>query len=107
MILKTIRNSDPKINMKLKISYIKPCVTSKNKIMAKIEVNKNIDIEKAQHRLKKEFNLKYDMEVGAIRFNHKKMAVLIFNSGEIIIRRAESEKLIFDTVKKINSLIFD
>ena len=75
--------------------------------MARIEIDRKIDIKSAQESLKKEFkDLRFDLEVGAIRFNYKKMALLIFSSGEIIIRRAETEKLIFDTVKRIVSLVF-
>jgi TATA-box binding protein (TBP) (component of TFIID and TFIIIB) len=90
-----------------KINFIKPCVTERGKKMAEAFLNvKKLNMDMLFETAKKAFSsVKYSKELGLIRITFNKKAVLIFDSGKVVIRRAENERDVIETVEKIAGLI--
>ena len=92
--------------MKLEIAQIRPCITDKDKIMAKAYLNREIDFVKAVKNLSSHFNfvVKSD-ELKAIKIEEAGSIILIFSNGEIVLRQMDSEKQIFEISRKIAELV--
>ena len=92
--------------MKIKITYVKPCITKKNRLAAEMKIDSKINIQEAYKNLRKSFaEIKYSKSLGAVKVSSGGGIALIFGTGEILIRRVKNEKEITELAKKITGAL--
>ncbi len=91
--------------MKLTI-YTKPCITEKDRIMANTTLDINLDFERMCDMLKTEFkDVVCSQKLGIVKINWKGKTILIFKSGKVSIRKAESEDDAIKTLETVSKTL--
>ena len=86
------------------IKYIKPCNGEKGKVMAEVTFSpgKALEPREMRERLGRVFrDAKCIPSLGMVRIMHGGMAIMVFVSGKIDIRRAGSMEEVLETAEKI------
>lgn len=88
--------------MKIEISHIRPCRSDKKKISLEAKTGIKIGPKRMCELLGSGFeDVKSSPKTGAAKIRCGKMEALVFNSGQIIIKMADSEQKAIKMVKEI------
>lgn len=86
------------------VAVFYPCITDKTKVSCEFDIGMNIDLENIS---KKIANLKpkYSKKLGILKFGYKLKEIMIFDSGKVIIKKAENRKDAKNMIKFIKEIV--